>query len=49
MHTLGWFAERFGATHAEGVQMARDYYRDVYRLERPGTPYYLATCPEPAP
>ncbi|HKP18202.1 MAG TPA: hypothetical protein VJT84_06965 [Gaiellaceae bacterium] len=47
MQTLAWFAERFGATHAQGVRMARDYYRDDYLTLRPGTPYYLADCPEP--
>lgn len=47
MQTLSWFAERFRATHAEGVQMARDYYDDVYLTRRRGTPYYSASCPEP--
>jgi hypothetical protein len=49
MLALRSVAERFGATPADGVQMARDYYHDVYLAKRPGTPYYLATCPDPAP
>jgi hypothetical protein len=40
-------AERFGATADQALQMAGDYYRDFYLVERPGTTYYLPTCPDP--
>ncbi len=47
MQKLSWFARQFGATAAEGRQMAEDYYRDFYEVKRPGTPYFLPTCPDP--
>ena len=48
MQKLAWFAQRFGATVAQSLQMAGDYYRDFYEVKRPGTPYYLPTCPDPS-
>jgi hypothetical protein len=48
MQKLSWFAQHFGATAEQGAQMAGDYYREVYLLKRPGTPYYLSTCPDPS-
>lgn len=47
MQALPWFARQFGATRAQARQMADDYYRDFYETKRPGTPYYLPTCPLP--
>ena len=47
MLKLGWFAQQFGATAAQGRQMAEDYYTTFYRVKRPGTAYYSATCPDP--
>ncbi len=48
MQRLPWFAERFGATEEQARQMAGDYFRDVYEVERPGTPYFLPACSNPA-
>ena len=48
MQKLAWFAQRFGATVAQSLKMAGDYYRDVYEAKRPGTPYFLPTCPDPS-
>ena len=48
MQRLPWFAQGFGATQEQGRQMAGDYFHDFYELKRPGTPYYLPTCPNPA-
>jgi hypothetical protein len=48
MQDLPWFAQRFGATVSQSLQMAGDYYRDFYEVKRPGTPYYLPGCPNPA-
>lgn len=48
MQRLPWFAQHFGATREQGRQMAGDYFRDFYELKRPGTPYYLPSCPNPA-
>jgi hypothetical protein len=48
IQNVGWFAQRFGATYEQGRQMATDYFHDFYLLKRPGTPYYLPTCPDPA-
>ena len=47
-HRLGWFAQRFGATYEQGRQMADDYFNDFYLVKRPGTPYFLPTCPDPS-
>lgn len=48
MQKLPWFAQRFGATVEQSLLMAGDYYRDFYLVKRPGTPYYLPTCPDPS-
>jgi hypothetical protein len=48
MQKLAWFAQRFGATPQQARQMAGDYFRDFYEVERPGTSYYLAACPDPS-
>jgi hypothetical protein len=48
MQKLGWFAQGFGATADQGRQMAYDYYTSFYIVKRPGTPYYLPGCPNPA-
>jgi hypothetical protein len=48
MQQLAWFAQRFGATLQQARQMAGDYFRDFYEVERPGTPYYLPSCPDPS-
>ncbi len=48
MQKLAWFARRFGATAEQARQMAGDYYRDLYQVERPGTPYYERDCPDPS-
>lgn len=48
MQRFAWFAQRFGATAAQARQMAGDYFRDFYSVKRPGTPYYLPDCPNPA-
>lgn len=45
---LGWFAQQFGATREQGLQMAGDYFRDFYVVKRPGSPYFLPSCPSPA-
>lgn len=47
MHQIPWFAQRFGASRAQGKQMAEDYYRSFYELKRPGTPYYQPSCVDP--
>ena len=47
MQKIAWFAQQFGATAAQGRQMAEDYYTTFYRVKRPGTAYYSATCPDP--
>ena len=47
MQLLPWFAEHFGATAAQAREMAGDYFHDFYEVIRPGTPYYLPTCPDP--
>lgn len=47
MQRLGWFAQQFGATAAQGRTMAEDYYTTFYALKRPGTMYYLPGCPNP--
>jgi hypothetical protein len=47
MQRLGWFAQRFGGTGEQAQQMAGDYYNDFYETTRPGTPYYMPTCPNP--
>jgi len=49
MQRLRWLAQRFGATGEQARQMAFDYYHDFYLVRRPGTPYYLSGCPNPAP
>jgi len=36
MQQLAWFARHFGATAEQARQMAGDYYRDLYQVERPG-------------
>ena len=48
MQKLGWFAQGFGATADQARQMAYDYYTTFYIVKRPGTPYYLPGCPNPA-
>jgi hypothetical protein len=48
MQRLGWFAQRFGATVEQARQMAGDYFHDFYLAGRPGTPYFLASCPDPS-
>jgi hypothetical protein len=48
MQNLAWFARHFGATAEQARQMAGDYYRDLYQVERPGTPYYQPDCPDPS-
>jgi hypothetical protein len=48
MQRLAWFARQFGATPDQALQMAGDYFRDFYEVKRPGTAYYLPTCPNPA-
>ena len=47
MQRLVWFAQRFGATAEQGREMAGDYFHDFYLVKRPGTPYFLPTCPDP--
>ena len=47
LQNLAWFAEQFGSTADQARQMASDYYHDFYETRRPGTPYYLPTCPDP--
>ncbi len=47
MQKLAWFAQQFGATAAQGRQMAEDYYTTFYKVKRPGTAYYSAACPDP--
>ena len=49
MQHLAWFAQQFGASPDQARQMAHDYFHDFYEIRRPGTPYYLPTCPDPAP
>lgn len=48
VQNLAWFAQQFGATREQGLQMAGDYYSDFYVVKRPGTPYFLPSCPNPA-
>ena len=47
LQRLAWFAEQLGARPEQGVELARDYYRDVYRAVRRGTPYFRGDCPQP--
>jgi hypothetical protein len=48
MQRLSWVAQRFGATAEQAQQIALDYYRDYYLALRPGTPYFVSGCPNPA-
>jgi hypothetical protein len=48
MQRLPWLAQRFGASEEQAQQIAHDYYRDFYTVRRPGTPYFLPDCPNPA-
>lgn len=47
MQRLAWFARQFGVSADQAVQMASDYHDAFYETVRPGTPYYLSTCPDP--
>jgi hypothetical protein len=48
MQKLAWFAQQFGATPEQARRMAGDYFHDFYEVERPGTPYYMPSCPDPS-
>lgn len=48
MQQLRSVAQRFGASAEQAQQVALDYYQGFYLLRRPGTPYFLPGCPNPA-
>jgi hypothetical protein len=48
MQQLRRLAQRFGASMEQAQQIALDYYNDFYLVRRPGTPYFLPGCPNPA-
>ena len=44
MQMLAWVAWKLGATDALARQMAADYWREYYLVERRGTPYFDEGC-----
>ena len=44
MQLLAWVAWKLGAPDALAREMAADYWREYYLVERPGTPYFDEGC-----